>query len=320
MYRLISLVGYRDTLCEYKYSKDLEAFYEEYGLDGIELIRCGEVDTSYIRDEKTVGVHLPYYSDWMDFWLGKEERLLREYGDRSVWEGFYGGGDRQALLDFYKRDLDYAHSVGAKYVVFHVCNVSVTETFTRDFAYTDEEVIAATCEIVNTLMEGEDYQFEFLFENLYWRGLTFTSAEIARRLLEGTSYAKKGFMLDTGHMMCTNLDLKTVEEGVAYVGDFFRKEKDLVSYVRGIHLHKSISGDYVKRALKQPPVLKKDFYERFAQCYEHVFQIDRHEILTCKGTRELIEYLDPAYLVFEFRASNREDREKKLAEQLKIFL
>lgn len=320
MYKLINLVAYEDTTREYRDRYDLERSYEKYNIDGIELIRCGEVDEEYFRREKTVGVHLPYYSDWLNFWLGNGELLKREFGRKEVWEGFYRGNDREALLRFYKEDLDYAHSIGAKYVVFHVCQVSVTETFTRKFDYTDEEVIDHTAELINLLLKDSPYQFEFLMENLYWPGLNFCSGESARHLLRRINYPNKGFMLDTGHMMCTNVELSCVEEGIAYIRSFFEKEKDLIPYIRGMHLHKSISGEYVKEALKKPLLLKEDFYERFAQCYEHVFQIDRHEIITCEGTRELVEYLDPEYLVFEFRSSGREDREKKLKEQIEVFL
>ena len=56
-------------------------------------------------------------------------------------------------------------------------------------------------------------------------------------------------MLDTGHFLHTNLDLKTQEEGVDYLNQMLDAHGDLVSYIKGIHLQQSLTGDYVKEWL-----------------------------------------------------------------------
>ena len=62
------------------------------------------------------------------------------------------------------------------------------------------------------LLDGEDYTFDFLMENLWWPGLTMTRPEMTKRLLSQVHYQKKGIMLDTGHLMHMNLELKTQDE------------------------------------------------------------------------------------------------------------
>lgn len=314
MYKILHLISEENNLSEYKDYIDLEESYKEY-VDGIELIRCGFEDDAYIRKGKVIGVHLPFYSDWLSYWKNNTDILTREFGSKEVWEGFYGGKDPLGLIKYFQKDMDYAHEISAKYVVFHVSNVSMRETIYREYDYSDEEVIEATIELVNLLFEGRNYSFEFLLENLPWPGLRFTDPNMAMKLLQGIKYENTGFILDTGHMMQNNLDLKNSEEGIDYIYDWFQDNIELLPYVRGIHLHESITGDLVREVLKNPFELKGDFYQKFAQIYEYVFQIDRHDVCVAKNTKKLIEFLDPEYLVYEFRSSHRQEREEKLKKQ-----
>lgn len=317
MYKLLHFISEERNLSEYKDYVDLEKSLERY-VDGLEVILCGFDHSKYIRDEKIIGLHLPFYSDWLSYWLGRQDILEREYGHRSQWEEFYGGSNPKGLVEYFQRDMDYAQAHGVKYVVFHVSNVSLEETITRNFDYTDEEVIEATIDLVNLLFEGKDYDFDFLLENLPWPGLQFNNPAIPRRLLSGIKYPKTGFILDTGHMMQTNLDIESPEEGVEYIYKWFRDNKDLVPFVKGIHLHQSISGHIVRNMEANPIQLKGDFYEKFSQVYKYIFEVDRHEVCQAKNTKALIDFLDPEYLVYEFRSSGRSDREDKLHHQDKV--
>ncbi|MCD1146811.1 TIM barrel protein [Peptoniphilus sp. KCTC 25270] len=318
MKKILHFISETSLLSEYKNREDLETSYAPY-VDGLEIIRCGCEDKEYIDKEKVIGVHLPFYSDWISYWIGKEDLLKREYGSQKIWEEFYGGKDPNHLIPYIQKDMDYAQEVGAEYVVFHVSNVSVYETFYRKYDYTDEEVIDYSIEFMNKLFEGKNYTFEFLMENLPWPGLRFDNGNLAKKLLDGVKYPKKGFMLDTGHMMQNNLDLETQEEGVEYVMNFFQKNPQLIPFVKGIHLHQSITGSIVKEGLKNIPVLKEDFYEKFAQAYDFIHKVDTHSVITAKNTREMIEFLQPEFLVYEYRSSSRKEREEKLKLQSSIW-
>lgn len=211
--------------------------------------------------------------------------------------------------------MDYAQEIGAKYVVFHVSNVSILETLTRKFDYSDKEVIEATIDLVNQLFTGKDYDFEFLLENLPWPGLNFSSANLAKRLLKEIKYKKTDFILDAGHMMQNKLDIFSPEEGVEYIYSWFMRNKDLIPHVRGMHIHQSISGEYMKESMKKEVNLEKDFNKRFAQAYEYVFKVDRHEVLEANNSKKLVDLIQPEYLVYEYRSIGREDREEKLVRQ-----
>ena len=50
--------------------------------------------------------------------------------------------------------------------------------------------------------------------NLWWPGLTFENPEDTQALFSQVHYEKKGFMLDTGHYLHTNLDLHNQDEAV----------------------------------------------------------------------------------------------------------
>jgi len=82
-----------------------------------------------------------------------------------VFEAMDGRNDFRAAL---------ARAVGARYVVFHVSNVTVDECLSDRMEHTDEEVCAAAAELINRLNEGRDDPFDFLVENLWWPGLTLT--------------------------------------------------------------------------------------------------------------------------------------------------
>ena len=149
-----------------------------------------------------VGYHLTFYPDWLDFWRGDRAALTEKFGSEEVWRSFYGGPEgRETLLRLYREDLDRAVTWGARYVVFHVSDVSVEEGFTYHWRHTHEEVIDAAAEVINLLLGDRAWPFDFLVENQWWPGFTFTEPELTRRLLDGIRAERKGIMLDIGHLM-----------------------------------------------------------------------------------------------------------------------
>ena len=119
-------------------------------------------------------------------------------------------------MRFYRDDLARAKALGAHYVVFHVTDVSIEETYTYQWEHTHREVIDTAAEIINGLLAGGSWPFEFLMEKLWWPGFTMTDPEQTAYLLDAVRYPKRGIMLDTGHLMNTNPDLRSEAEGGAY--------------------------------------------------------------------------------------------------------
>ncbi|MCI8672274.1 MAG: TIM barrel protein [Lachnospiraceae bacterium] len=300
----------------YRNLSHLREFYRRFGCDGYELMRCPPPSSDILGKEDVVGVHLAYFTSWIDFWLGDEEALLEEYGSRERYEAFYGGTSRERIVEFVRSELEFAAGKEAEYVVFHAGDSVSREVFTYRFRHRDEEIVDAVAEIVNLALEGTDYSFWFLVENLPWPGMRFTRPEITERLLGQIRYEKKGIMLDTGHLMCTNPDIVSEEEGIAYIRRCLDAHGPLCRYIKGVHLHRSLSGSYVKSVLADPPVLPDDYDERIGMAYMHVFRIDQHQPFSCKEVKELIRQINPEYLTHEFVTNDLAQHEEYLRVQV----
>lgn len=289
MKTMMNFTTSQDDLLRYSSSEELRAFYQSFGLSGLELMPLDDPHHTIVLPEMVTGIHMCCMGDWMPM-------------------------ERGALLRHFQRDLDYAKEVGAEYVVFHVTQVSDEEAFSYRMSHTDEDVVDAACGLINALLDGKDYSFYFLMENLWWPGLNFLRPSVTRRLLDGVHYRKKGLMLDTGHFMHTNLSLRTQKEALKSLHAMLDAHQDMISDIKGIHLHQSLTGDYVQGWLKQPHRLDPDPAERFSQVYQHIFRIDRHLPFTEPGVRELVERISPLYLTYEYITRDREEHSRFLEE------
>lgn len=317
MKRMINLTSSPEDIERFSGQEDMREFLNRYGCDGFEYQNLMSGEECLIPEEMAVGVHLRSFNSWVDMWKGRNEALIKEYGSLGQAEKVYGGSGREALIRAFRKDLEFARKVKAEYVVFHICEVTIEESYTYQFAYTDEEVAEAACELINELLDGQGYEFYFLMENLWWPGLTFTKPEITKKILDGVHYNKKGFMLDTGHLMHTNLELKTQEEACRYVREQVKAHGSLAESIRGIHLNQSLTGEFVKQMLANPKQLKADYYERWCQVFGDIFSIELHQPFTASGTAKLIEDIAPDYLTYELISRNRQEHEALLSEQVR---
>lgn len=320
MQQILHIPSYNEILAEYKDAEDLKNSYEKYGCKGLEIICCGEDERKIITPQMVKGLHMCFYPSWIDFWNQDKDAMNLEFGKPEVWEGFYGGKEPRVLLEQFEKDLAYAQKMGAEYVVFHISDVTIEGVFTHQHTHTDEEVIAASAEVINQLLDGKDYNFTFLMENLWWPGLTMTNPEMTAQLLDFVHYERKGIMLDTGHLMCTNLELKTEEEAWNYVDKMLDIHGELIRYIKGVHLHQSVTGEFTKKALKEVPKLEEDYYKRFTQVYQLLGNIDTHKPTCCLSAKRVINRIKPKYIVHELMASNRQQRETVLKKQSSLFV
>lgn len=276
-----------DDTRRYTDSSDLRTFYQQFGLCGLEVMPLMPDEKHLLEPNMITGVHACCITDWMDL-------------------------DREMLLEHYRKDLDYARKVHAQYVVFHITQVSYAESLTYVMHHSNEEVVDAASAFINRLLDGQDYGFYFLMENLWWPGLTFEDPAITSRLLEQVHYPKKGVMLDTGHFMNTNTDLQTPDDAVVYLNQMLDAHEDLIPMIRGIHLNQSLSGAYVKNYQQHMLTSSEDPKELATQAFLHIFHIDMHQPFVANGVRELVQRIDPLYVTLEYISQNRKEHARLL--------
>jgi hypothetical protein len=274
----------------------LEAFLNHHHLDGLEMMFCAPWDRHVHRREWIQGVHLRFWPNWLDFWRGDRKALLREFPNEAAIAAYYGGQTQEAWLAVYRENIRLAVQSGAKYLVYHVSHARLSELYNWKFNASDREVIEATIEVVNELASEIPENVTLLFENLWWPGLTLTDSKQVPFLLEGVRHANVGIMLDTGHLMNTNSRLRTQEEGVAYILHILSQLGDNKRYVKGIHLHHSLSGEYIDNTRNEEA--SSDL--TIEQIMSHVMKIDQHLPFSTSEARRIVDYVQPEYLVHEF--------------------
>ena len=278
----------------------LEKLIKALGVDGLE----GIWDPDEIDDRFPVrlltGCHLIFYPDWLDFYRWNEPELIRKFGSLDILGRIYPGPRPEDLVRAYHEDLARAIRYGAKYMVFHVSDVSQEECWTYKWLHDDYYVLDASIEIINEILHGVEPTFDFLVENQWWPGFTFTDPKQTEYLLSRINYPRVGIMLDTGHLMNTNPALRSQEEGAEYILKQYRAHGELGKAVLGMHFHQSLSGEYVRGHVGiYPESVPRDFFEGFSVNYFHVQHIDRHDPWTVPEAGKIVHEIAPKYLTHE---------------------
>ncbi len=315
MLQLVNLSNYHtDNALIGNSPEYLQAFLTQYKLDGLEMMFCAPWDTELHQRKWLQGCHLRFWPWWLDFWRGDQQALCREFASEEEIAACYGGTTREAWLDIYRDNIRTATAAGVKYLVFHVSNARVAELFSWQFHAACREVIEATIEVVNALAPDIPADTALLFENLWWPGLTLRDKELTAMLLDSVTHRNVGIMLDTGHLMNTNPDLRTEAEGVEYVLTTLDNLGSYARYIRGIHLHKSLAGKYIRYSQSNTGKLKAAY--NMEEVMHHVLKIDEHRPFTTPAVKNIINYVQPEFVVHEFMYRSLTDWEGKLSQQL----
>ena len=304
---LTNLIANKDCLGDYCDREKLNNFLAKTSLDGYEVICAGDYPAE-IDNSKVIGLHLPFFNAWMDLYKGDFAALDKEYGSKEVWQQFYGGDSFDAVYSQIESQLDFAQQIGAEYVVMHVVEIGTTETLTGQFKYSHKEVIDALCQVANSLFKDKNYTFTLLLENLWWQGFDFTNPQLTKYMLDKIEYHNKGIMLDIGHLMHTNKELSNWTEAAEYIHKMLDLHADLLDYVKGVHLHGTLEGEFAKEFYKSDVQIKEDFWHRFAQSYEYVMRVDAHKPFAHESIKGIIDKINPDYVVYEFSDKTMDER------------
>lgn len=294
-------------------SSRLTGILQRLGLSGVELMITGYGDPAFFPTDKICGVHLRFWPNWLDFWLGNEEELQKEFGSKEQIAAVFGE-DRAAWLALWRENMRAAVRVGARYVVFHVANARTWEMKRRHFAYGSAQVIDAAAEVTNAVADVLPADCLLLYENLWWPGLTLTEPKLAARLLERTHHERTGFVLDTGHMMNTDTSLADEAEAVAYILRNVERLGGLREKIFAMHLHRSLSGAFVQKVMAETQGEKMRPLS-FEEGYGYVSKVDRHEPFQTEAVRRLVQTVAPEFLVHEFLISSLAEWQQKVQRQ-----
>ncbi len=292
--------------------KTLPEFLKAYGLDGIELLYYRSEPYLQSFADHTIGTHLRYWNSWLPLWFHDAETLLRLFKTKDNVEKFYGGTKRAAWLLQMKRNIQAAALENPEYMVMHVAEANQEENFSYQFKYNDAKVVKTAAAAFNKLASAVPDKVLVLFENLWWPGLRLTDPAIVEQFFSLIQRDNVGIMLDTGHLMNTDLQLSTQAEGIDYVCRTVKNLGSNAKLIKGLHLSYSLSGAYVRRHLGKVP---KEITA--ASCLKHVCAIDQHRPFTDPAAQKIIDLVQPDYLVHELVHKNARDYEKNLRIQLK---
>ena len=311
MIELINFANYSTNLEMIGHNpRNFRELLNELGVHGVEALFCDPWNQDVIPADLIYGVHLNFWPTWLSFWQGDQQALERQFcGLRQIVECF-GGAKPECMLEAYRTDIQQAKAANAKYIVFHVSHNECDELYTWQFRTDNKTVIDAAVEVVNCLVADIPSEMNILFENLWWPGLTLLEPRLAERLLSRVKHPRVGIMLDTGHLMNTSQELETEQQGIDYVLHTLNKLGYIKAAIKGIHLHQSLSGAYVKQSRTRiPPVIEP------AAAMAHVMKIDQHRPFSDSAAKAILESVQPEFLVHEFIVSSREELLAHTAQQ-----
>ena len=218
---------------------------------------------------------------------------------------------------------DHAAFLQPKHAVVHAAHVELEHAFTRDFTYTNTEVLQHLATLLNRTAkeynEGEP-PVNLAIENLWWPGLDLLYPAQVDDFASQLDFDNWSFLLDTGHLMNTNIALRCEDEAVDFILErYSRLSKDARDRMKSIHLNLSLSGEYqTEQLLTGLPSdwEKKTFSEKYTIARDHVLKIDQHLPFQTERVKDIIHEVAPEVVIHEFITKNIEEFSEKLEIQM----
>lgn len=292
---------------------DLSTYTNSLNLDGIEqLIYSNDIDLKY--KDLTIGTHLRYWPYWLDFWwenTSRLEKIFPQDKNQQKLYKIYQAKDKYTWLDVIKDNIHHALALEPQYLVWHVSEANNEEIFTYDFHYTNKDVLSATSEVFNEVVSVIPENTLVLFENLWWPGLTLRNREEVGYFFDKLQHKNVGIMLDTGHLMNTNINLTTQHEALRFLDKTINNLGAEKKLIKGMHLNCSLSGKYQQSFKHEQPFNLVD-----KMVWQHITQIDKHNIFTTHEIKDFITEINPEFVVHELCYNSLVDLKAKLNIQL----
>ena len=288
----------KQSVSHYMMPGDTEAsvrqVVEDLGLDGIENLIYGETPAAHPAKQLTIGCHLAYFPVWMNFYLGKKEWYEKDFPTPEDRQRVFGGETVEAWLTQIRNNIHAALAEEPEYLVWHVADCRNLDIWTRQFQYSNREILKKTVEVYHQVEKEIPSHVQVLFENIFWPGLYQLDSAEVDYFFTLLGKDNVGIMLDTGHLMNTNLDLQTEADGADYVCQVVRNLGDMKSLVKGIHLSCSLSAEYQKATWgKVPDVINPTVIGH------HIISIDQHRPFQTDAARRIVDTVEPEYLTHE---------------------
>ncbi len=294
-------------------------FMRKWQFDGFELLPVGNYPFTRIPPELIHGIHLRFFIFLRRIWQNDRQGLREMFGSMADVQRFYGGTDRQCIIDAYARQFELAHQLGCKYTVFHPVQCELDYIYSWRFPWPWQETLDMCAEIINEALARSPYQGLLLFENLWWPGSfrlqTGAEYEYLRRRVK---HERCGIVLDTGHLLNSGGGFEKETEGIKYLLKRVKNMGSLNKEIKAVHLTCSLSGKYIRKSRQTAgPEDGGTFWQQLAAARRHVARIDPHEPFTNPAIGGLFDLISPSYVVFEFTWRGLDIWQQKIAAQKK---
>lgn len=289
---------------------EIVSFIQKNNMDGIELGLTADYPIDKIPHHIIEGVHLSFYPMWLDFWRGDIDKVSRILGSREAVYDYYGGYDKQIIIDSYRLQYQRAKAIGVKYMVFHISHVLIEDSFTFTHTYSDEVIIEASIELINEVFEEDQDGPLLLFENLWWPGLTYLKPDLVKRLIEQVKYPRTGCVLDISHLILTNPQVATELQAFNYIEEVIHHLGPLKETIKVIHLNKTLPKHYMQRDHSytlQKYRQARDKYGKNRILKNHIKQMDPHQPFDHEIAKKIIQLVTPDFCVYETAPTSKHE-------------
>lgn len=278
----------------YDREEDIEKTLRKLHLDGIENLIYGTEPALHPTDRITLGCHLAYWPDWMDFYLGKKDFYEKDFPTKQSLMDTFGGITVEDWIEKIRRNIRAALAEKPEYLVWHVAHCSQDEIWTRRFRYSSREVLKAAAEVYSAVADEVPQTVQVLFENIFWPGLYTLEPEDVDYFFSCLPGKNVGILLDTGHLMNTNWGIRTETDGADYVCSIVNRLGSMKDLIKGIHLSCSISGNYQRTHVDPPPAeITPEIIGH------HIISIDQHRPFTTDAAKRIVDTVEPEFLTHE---------------------
>lgn len=305
----------------------LKAYIKENNLDGVELLIGYDHPSDDIPKDIVKSVHLPFWVTWLDVWR-KGEEAAKHYFPHMRDEHLKfccGGKNASDMIASQKQLWENAALLNPVHAVLHAAHVELEHAYTRDFTYKSTEVLSSFAEMLNrTAQEFSNGEppVKLAIENLWWPGLDLLFPAVADDFASQLNFSNWDLLLDTGHIMNTNIALRCEDEAIDFVLDrISRLSKDVQNKINSLHLNLSLSGEYqLEQVMNGLPSNWNDLdrAEKYSVTRQHVLKIDQHLPFQTVRVKEIISEVNPEIVIHEFITKDIEEYTEKLETQMDV--